>query len=282
MEEFKSIPNYVGYYEISNKGRVKSLAGEKCKIDKVLKEEVRISNTTNYRRVTLSKAGKTDRFSVHRLVALAFIDNPEDKPMVNHIDNNGENNNVENLEWCTHSENMVHAQKQGRLFNSQQKGGLVSGQSVRKKKVAQMEELIGTTVNSWLVEGYNLPSIENNLKYTVECICLPCGSNHTVEVSRLLANKPKMCPTCSRNNINDAKDQKLIHSMKNTVYDNWKLTGVYETVRTPTKNKPVKIIFLEAKCKNCFNTTALKLDRIRLGHINRCIVCDTRNNILHG
>ncbi len=64
-----------------------------------------------YKRVTLSHRGKTTRFLVHRLVAMLFIPNTENKPCVNHIDGNPSNNDVSNLEWCTYSENERHSYK---------------------------------------------------------------------------------------------------------------------------------------------------------------------------
>jgi hypothetical protein len=71
-----------------------------------------ISNTgkrSGYPHVTLWKNNKCYGFHVHRLVAMAFIPNPSDKPFVNHIDGNRENNHVSNLEWSTASENNQHA-----------------------------------------------------------------------------------------------------------------------------------------------------------------------------
>jgi hypothetical protein len=70
-----------------------------------------------YKRVALSIGGKVKRFALHRVVAETYIPNPQNKPYINHIDNNPSNNAVRNLEWCTHSENMLHCHKLGRCSN---------------------------------------------------------------------------------------------------------------------------------------------------------------------
>ena len=73
-----------------------------------------ISNSggeNRYQRLTLSNQGKTTYLYVHRLVAEAFIPNPNNLPEVNHIDGNTQNNSVSNLEWCTHQQNVQHAFK---------------------------------------------------------------------------------------------------------------------------------------------------------------------------
>lgn len=72
-------------------------------------------NGRGYQKVSFLKKGKRVRQYVHRLVAEAFIPNPENKPFINHIDNNPKNNNSSNLEWCTQAENMNWAARQGRL-----------------------------------------------------------------------------------------------------------------------------------------------------------------------
>lgn len=66
-----------------------------------------------YREVLLSENGKTKNYLVHRLIAETFIANPENKPFVNHKDGNKQNNSIENLEWCTRSENAKHSYKNG-------------------------------------------------------------------------------------------------------------------------------------------------------------------------
>ena len=101
MEEWRTICNFESY-QVSNYGNVRSNKYSKIRLLK--KESVK-----GYLRVTLSKHNIQERFLIHRLVAIYFIENPKQKLCVNHIDGNGLNNNVCNLEWCTHSENERHS-----------------------------------------------------------------------------------------------------------------------------------------------------------------------------
>ena len=116
-EVWKDVEGYEGLYQISNFGNVKSLArivhSEK-RSDYKIKEKIlkQSDTTTGYKKVELHKGNeKRKSFKVHRLVAQAFIPNPENKLEVNHIDGNKHNNNVNNLEWVTSSENKIHAFK---------------------------------------------------------------------------------------------------------------------------------------------------------------------------
>ena len=106
------IEGYENYY-ITSKGVVFNTNYHSKGITQKLKFDNSKKNKRgqSYLRVTLSKHSKTKRFQVHRLVAKAFIPNPENKPCVNHIDGNPSNNNVNNLEWCTYSENELHSYK---------------------------------------------------------------------------------------------------------------------------------------------------------------------------
>lgn len=96
------IPGYEGLYMVSNLGRVKSL-----NYNHTGKERLLILRTADngYLKVDLHKNGIQKRFSVHRLVAMAFIPNPDNLPCVNHKDEDKTNNCVENLEWCTRKYN---------------------------------------------------------------------------------------------------------------------------------------------------------------------------------
>ena len=104
MEEevWKSIRDYEGLYEVSNLGRIKSLNYRKTGKEKILKN---IECENGYLIINLAKFGKYKTFKVHRLVAEAFIPNPENKPCVDHINTIREDNRVENLRWVTKEEN---------------------------------------------------------------------------------------------------------------------------------------------------------------------------------
>lgn len=108
-EEWKDIKGYEGFYQISNLGRVKSLGGWCGTVKR--KEKIRSTSFTHdgYEKVRLIHQSKDKTMRVHRLVADAFIPNPDNKDTVNHIDGNKKNNIVSNLEWVDRSEQMTHA-----------------------------------------------------------------------------------------------------------------------------------------------------------------------------
>lgn len=101
-EVWKDIPGYEGLYMVSNLGRVKRLPLGKQWPYRRTHNNIRKPHVSNgYCQVNLSKDNEVKWFSVHRLVAMAFIPNPNNYPQVNHKDENKLNNNVDNLEWCT-------------------------------------------------------------------------------------------------------------------------------------------------------------------------------------
>lgn len=130
MEEiWKDINGYEGYYQVSNFGNIKSLeriiensgthTGYYKIKERVLKPREN-KKRSGYYELSLKKDGVEKRFKVHRLVACAFIDNPDNKTEVNHIDGDKSNNHVSNLEWVTGKENKEHAWKTG-LSNADHK-----------------------------------------------------------------------------------------------------------------------------------------------------------------
>ena len=112
-ELWKDVVGYEGLYRVSSHGRVKSFHKS---WESGLIMKCRTHHKSGYPQVQLkSKKGKNRTIYVHRLVAVAFIPNPENKLCVNHIDENRENNVLENLEWVTHKENSNHGTRNKRI-----------------------------------------------------------------------------------------------------------------------------------------------------------------------
>jgi hypothetical protein len=188
-EIYKDIPNYEGLYMISNKGNVKSLPkgdGNGARV-RILKSDLH-GNSVKYLRVTLSKNGVTKRISIHRMVATVFIPNPDNKPCVNHIDNNGMNNNVNNLEWCTPKENMSHAAKQGRMDKAREAATKSASKNRKKDAEDKGKALMGSRFLSVKTKkGYNFISF----------ICL-CGSEFERRSSSVVVNRGGICRKCNQ------------------------------------------------------------------------------------
>lgn len=108
---FVPIKGFEGYYEINRAGEVYSLDRIDSRGRKLKRRKMKHTKCNGYLTVALSKNGYGRPFGVHRLIAIAFIPNPEGKPSVNHIDSNKTNNNIENLEWVTQQENTIHSVK---------------------------------------------------------------------------------------------------------------------------------------------------------------------------
>ena len=120
------------HYEISNIGQIRSVdryVKNSINTERFIKGQYKDtyirSNTCMYLYVQLYRNNKAYTYAVHRLVAKAFINNPDNKPMVNHLDGNKLNNNACNLEWCTCSENHKHAWATGLHDREQQRERMI-------------------------------------------------------------------------------------------------------------------------------------------------------------
>jgi hypothetical protein len=116
MARWKDIAGYEGLYRVSDKGDILALPKivregnrQYTMKEKLLKVSTRGKHGAEYRFVVLTKNGIPKAFSIHRIVAEAFIPNPDGLPEVNHKDENTFNNAVENLEWCTRRYNIEYS-----------------------------------------------------------------------------------------------------------------------------------------------------------------------------
>lgn len=125
QEIWKDIPGYEGFYQVSNTGKVKSFQKGKPLF-------LKTSLTKGYVTVNLFQNKKIKKCLVHRLVALAFIPNPNNYREINHKDENKLNNCVDNLEWCTRSYNMAYG-------TARLRQGISNGNSIKQCIVGDIE-----------------------------------------------------------------------------------------------------------------------------------------------
>ena len=135
MEEWKHIEGFDGY-QVSNEGRVKSLKFGK---EKILKG----GKSKGYLIVDLCKNGARIHEQVHRLVAKAFLPNPNNLPQVNHKDENPSNNSVENLEWCDSKYNNNYGTRNQRSAEKRR------NDPKQSKRVDQIDMVSGEVIHQW-------------------------------------------------------------------------------------------------------------------------------------
>lgn len=141
-KSLRKVVEFGTYYKVSNLGRVKSVdrmtngAKSKGQIMKLRKDK------DGYLMVNLSEKGKKKTYKVHRLVALAFLENPTNRPEVNHKSGDKADNTVDNLEWVTSKANMRHAHKNGLIAYA--KGVKNSNAKLNDEKVLEIRQLYRT------------------------------------------------------------------------------------------------------------------------------------------
>ena len=138
MEIWKDIEGYEGLYQVSNRGRVKSLSrkvknknGYRVKKESILKPK---PNGKGYHIVGLYIKGISKNFTIHYLVLSSFIPNTFNKRTINHIDSNRTNNRLDNLEWATHKENTKH----GFVFGNMDMNDYIRIGKLKSKKVIML------------------------------------------------------------------------------------------------------------------------------------------------
>ena len=151
MEKFKQIEGFENY-QVSNLGNIKSIAQGKEKIMSCG------TSSKGYAQISLTSNGVRKTFKAHRLVALAFITNPNNYTEVNHINGNKKDNRVENLEWCTRKENMQHATTTG--LNS-----IAKAIEAKKRKVYDKvtKKIYESTAEAARQLGMNRTTLKNML-----------------------------------------------------------------------------------------------------------------------
>lgn len=148
-EQWKDIYGFEGLYKISNYGNVKSLNYNHTRKERILKP---FTNPDGYLLVDLCKDGKEKYEKIHRLVAQEFLPNPDNLPMVNHKDENKQNNNVDNLEWCNNQYNCEYS---------------------RAKPINQYD-LNGNLIKRWV----SMNEIKRQTSFSISYICNCCKGKY--------------------------------------------------------------------------------------------------------
>ena len=185
----KFIKNTNNLYSITDDGILYSFqSGSKKKINPIrVKRRLTAYEETRIRFVDGTKGVK-----IHRLVAKAFLPNPDNKPQVNHIDNNGLNNKVSNLEWVTNKENHKHSMNQGRADTE-------TFRRIRSKKQKLQGKIKYNNLIKQQFQGFkvlgNYTLINGNPKMDVLCMrCNKIQKNKTLKA--MLKGESRMCMSC--------------------------------------------------------------------------------------
>lgn len=218
MLKWKEIKGWEGRYDVSNNGEIRSwyYGLKRLSEPRLLKVK---TDKYGYRAITLHHGDIKKTYTVHRLVAIAFLPNPQNLPQINHIDGDKNNNSVNNLEWCSSQKNMRHA------FDS----GLISVQNMsegQKRRYSNDSEVEKSRIR--MVEMWQNPEYKNKV----------IQAHRTDEYRKAQSErqKNKISPLRGRRCVNNGEIEKRIPSNVLTEY----LSNGWKTGRLPKERKGKK------------------------------------------
>ena len=164
-EQWNKIQNFPNYY-VSTFGNIKNITTNKL---------LKLCNKAGYYHVSLVNSTSRKSFKIHRLVAIAFISNPENKPEVNHKDKNKLNNHIDNLEWATKSENNLHRCKDLKIKTNKNKS--INRIDKETNKIIQSYNSIEDAA-MWAFENGLTKNIHNGRNSIGNCLCSLSNSSY--------------------------------------------------------------------------------------------------------
>ena len=173
-EIWEEVYGYESYYKVSNLGRIRSLIKGR-KNGCILQQS---STKQGYKRIKLSNKIASKSYLVHRIVAIAFIPNPDNKETINHKDGNKQNNNISNLEWATQSENNKHAFKTG--LKSFTYKNMIASTKGRKLSENQVENIRNKSH-----DGYSISDLSKMFFVSKSQICRIINKKSRIPIKQL-------------------------------------------------------------------------------------------------